>query len=71
MLSKIKQSIQADLKNNKLTLVTTFVANTFLLLENPRDDLVYEILFWVSVLIQASLVIYLLVLWSLKINKKI
>ena len=71
MLSKIKQSIQADLKNNKLTLVTTFVANTFLLLENPRDDLVYEILFWVSVLIQASLVIYLLVLLSLKINKKI
>ena len=71
MLSKIKQSIQADLKNNKLTLVTTFVANTFLLLENPRDDLVYEILFWLSVLIQASLVLYLLVLLLLKINNKL
>ena len=71
MLSKIKQSIQADLKNNKLTLVTTFAANTFLLLENPRDDLVLEIFFWLSVLIQASLVLYLLVLLLLKINNKL
>ena len=71
MLSKIKQSILADLKNNKLTLVTTFAANTFFLLENPRDDLVFEILFWLSVLIQASLALYLLVALLLKINKKI
>jgi len=71
MLSKIKQSIQADLKNNKLTLVTTFAANTFFLLENPRDDLVFEIFFWLSVLIQASLVLYLLVVLLLKINNKL
>lgn len=45
MLKKLNEKIIADRKNVKSVLLT-FLLLSYLLFENPRDDLVNETFFW-------------------------
>jgi hypothetical protein len=59
MISKIKKSIQQDTATNKVSAFSTFVINTILLTQITRSDVFNEIIFWLCVVLEALIILYI------------
>jgi hypothetical protein len=59
MIEKIKNSIQQDTATNKVSAFSTFVINTILLTQITRSDVFNEIIFWLCLVLEALIILYI------------
>jgi hypothetical protein len=69
MISKIKKSIQQDLATNKTSIFIALVINTLVLTSNPRDDTFNEIIFWISLILEALIIFSISAMIYYKVKK--